>query len=149
MARLHARRKGKSHSNRPPLGRSINWLNISPEEVSSLAVKLKNDGVPTSSIGIELRDKYGVPGIKYVTGKSLVDVLKENNVQDAMPEDLMNLLTKAQRLNRHLQVHKTDRKNRHSLELVEAKVHRLSKYYKSKGILPADWRYKSVIAQLE
>ena len=46
MARLHARRKGKSHSNRPPLGRSINWLNISPEEVSSLAVKLKNDGVP-------------------------------------------------------------------------------------------------------
>jgi small subunit ribosomal protein S15 len=149
MARLHAKRKGKSHSHRPPLGRSITWLNVSPEEVTGLAVKLKKDGVSISSIGLELRDKYGVPGIKYVTGKSLSDVLKENNVQDPMPEDLMNLLTKAQRLNRHLQVHKTDRKNRHSLELVEAKVHRLAKYYKSKGILPADWRYKSVVAQLE
>ncbi len=149
MARLHSRKKGKSHSNRPPLGRSINWLNISAEEVSNLAVKLKKDGVPTSMIGVELRDKYGVPGIKFVTGKSLVDILRENNVQDAMPEDLTNLLTKAQRLNRHLQVHKTDRKNRHSLELVEAKVHRLSKYYKRIGILPAEWKYKAAIAQLE
>jgi len=31
---------------------------------------------------------------------------------------------------------------------VEAKIHRLSKYYKRKGILPSDWQYKAVVAQL-
>jgi len=149
MARLHARRKGESHSKKPPLGRSVNWVSVSPEEVSNLVVKLKKDGVPPSQIGVQLRDEYGVPGVKYVTGKSMLQILKENNAQDPIPEDLTNLLTKAQRLIRHLQVHKTDRKNRHSLELVEAKIHRLSKYYKRIGVLPPDWKYKAVIAQLE
>ncbi|MGH9992676.1 MAG: 30S ribosomal protein S15, partial [Nitrososphaera sp.] len=34
-------------------------------------------------------------------------------------------------------------------ELVEAKIHRLSRYYKRMGILPQNWKYAAVIAQLE
>ena len=45
-------------------------------------------------------------------------------------------------------MHKSDRKNVHSLELVEAKIYRLSKYYKEKGILPSDFKYTAVVAQL-
>ncbi len=122
---------------------------MSPEEVEALVVKLKKEGVPNSQIGEILRDEYGIPGVRYVTGKSLNQILREHGVQDQIPEDLLNLLTKAQRLIRHLQIHKTDRKNKHALELVEAKIHRLAKYYKRKGLLPQDWKYKAVVAQLE
>ncbi|MGC8569195.1 MAG: 30S ribosomal protein S15 [Nitrososphaeria archaeon] len=149
MARLHARRKGKSQSHRPPASRQPTWVQMSPEEVEALVVKLKKEGVPNSQIGEILRDEYGIPGVRYVTGKSLNQILKEHGVQDQIPEDLLNLLTKAQRLIRHLQIHKTDRKNKHALELVEAKIHRLAKYYKRKGLLPQDWKYKAVVAQLE
>ena len=45
--------------------------------------------------------------------------------------------------------HKNDRRNIRSLELIEAKVHRLSMYYKKIGRIPKNWKYKSVIAQLE
>ncbi len=146
---MHSRRKGKSQSHRPPVSRQATWVQISPEEIEALIVKLKKEGVPNSEIGERLRDEYGIPGVKYVLGKSLNQVLKEHNLLDPIPEDLQNLLVKAQRLIRHLQVHKTDRKNKHALELVEAKIHRLAKYYKRKGLLPQDWKYKSVVAQLE
>jgi small subunit ribosomal protein S15 len=36
-----------------------------------------------------------------------------------------------------------------SLELIEAKIHRLSKYYKRTGKIPGNWKYSAVIAQLE
>ena len=35
-----------------------------------------------------------------------------------------------------------------SLELIEAKIYRLSKYYKKIGILPQDFKYSAVVAQL-
>jgi acetoin utilization deacetylase AcuC-like enzyme len=37
---------------------------------------------------------------------------------------------------------------RYSLELVEAKIYRLAKYYKQKGVLPNDFKYTAVVAQL-
>jgi len=51
-------------------------------------------------------------------------------------------------LQNHLKANKGDRKNVRSLEMIEAKVHRLSKYYKKKNIIPKKWKYKSVVAQL-
>jgi small subunit ribosomal protein S15 len=35
------------------------------------------------------------------------------------------------------------------LELIEAKIHRLSKYYKRSGRLSKNWKYSAMIAQLE
>jgi len=149
MARLHSRRKGKSQSHKPPVSRQATWVGMQPEEVEALIVKLKREGMPNSQIGETLRDEYGIPGVKYILNKSLKQVLEDNKLVDPLPEDLLNLLTKAQRLIRHLQVHKTDRKNKHALELIEAKIHRLAKYYKRKGLLSLDWKYKTVVAQLE
>ncbi|HEX2014524.1 MAG TPA: 30S ribosomal protein S15 [Nitrososphaera sp.] len=48
-----------------------------------------------------------------------------------------------------MKIHNSDHRNVRSLELVEAKIHRLSKYYKRKGKLPQNWKYAAVIAQLE
>jgi len=111
-------------------------------------LKLAKEGMPPSKIGLALRDDYGVPLVKQVLGKSIGEVLAEGGVLPKMPQDLQDLIDRAHRVQKHLQVHKSDRENVHSLELVEAKIYRLSKFYREKGILPQDFKYTAVVAQL-
>ena len=66
-----------------------------------------------------------------------------------MPEDLERLVMKALGLQKHLRAHNSDYRNVRSLELIESKIHRLSKYYKRIGKLDKKWKYAAVIAQLE
>ncbi len=101
-----------------------------------------------SKIGMALRDDYGVPLVKPVVGKSIGEILAEGKASPKMPQDLQDLIDRAQRVMKHLQNHHADRKNVHSLELVEAKIYRLSKYYRGKGVLPSDFKYTAVVAQL-
>jgi small subunit ribosomal protein S15 len=124
-------------------------VNQSRDQVASLVVKLSKDGLSPSEIGLKLRDEYAIPLVKPIVGKSITQVLAENNIKSEMPEDLDRLVRKALGLQRHLKSHNSDRRNVRSLELVEAKIHRLSKYYKGVGKLPKNWRYAAVIAQLE
>ena len=113
-----------------------------------MIVKLAKSGLRPSEIGVRLRDEYSIPLVKPILGKSLTDVLKENKLLGDLPEDLERLLARARRLQEHLAIHKGDRKNVRSLELLEAKIHRLSKYYKRIGRLNPDWKYSTVVAQL-
>jgi small subunit ribosomal protein S15 len=149
MARIHVHTHGKSHSTRPTSKTSPPWLKQSQEQVSALVVKLSKDGLSPSEIGLNLRDHHAIPLVKPVVGKSMTDILADNNVKPDMPEDLEKLVTKALGLQKHLKVHNSDHRNVRSLELVEAKIHRLSKYYKRKDRLPQNWKYAAVIAQLE
>ena len=55
---------------------------------------------------------------------------------------LANLLERARRVKKHLSVHKKDTANKRALQLIEAKIHRLVKYYKRIGRLPEDWDYR-------
>ena len=87
--------------------------------------------------------------IKPITKKSVGEILKENDLMSEMPEDLENIVKKAVGLQKHLKANKGDRRNVRSLELIEAKVHRLSVYYKRIDRIPKNWKYKSVVAQLE
>lgn len=149
MARIHVHTHGKSHSTRPTSKTSPTWLKQSQEQVTALVVKLSKDGLSPSEIGLNLRDHHAIPLVKPVVGKSMTAILAENNVKPDMPEDLEKLVTKALGLQKHLKVHNSDHRNVRSLELVEAKIHRLSKYYKRKDRLPQNWKYAAVIAQLE
>ncbi len=148
MARIHAHRRGKSHSSRPTTLRTATWVTYSPEEVATLVVRLAKEGLSASEIGLRLRDEYSIPLVKPILGKSIGQVLKENNLLPKSPEDLDRLLERAKRLQEHLKANPPDRKNVRSLELLEAKIHRLSKYYKKNGLLPTDWKYSTVVAQL-
>ena len=148
MARIHSHRHGRSHQTRPPSKSTPSWVTTSSEEARSTALKLAKDGVSPSRIGQILRDDYGVPLVKHLVGKSLGRVLAEGKASPKIPQDLQDLIERAQRVQRHLQDHKSDKKNVHSLELVEAKIYRLSKYYKQKGLLPNDFKYTAVVAQL-
>jgi small subunit ribosomal protein S15 len=148
MARIHAHRRGKSHSTRPSKA-VTSWVTMSKDEISSLVLKLTKDGLTPSEIGIRLRDEYGIPLVKSLLGKSLRQILEQNGVHGEMPEDLDILVRKAIGLQKHLRTHKSDRNNVRSLELLEAKIHRLSKYYKKQGELPQNWKYAAVVAKLE
>lgn len=141
MARLHSKKHGKSGKLHQKDTVPPKWVDKSPDEVVQIIVQLSRKGLSASQIGIELRDKYGIPNVKAVVGKSISKILKENGLSPKIPEDLMNLLKKVVRLNTHLKTHRSDVHNRVKLMHVESKVMRLIKYYKNNGILPADWKY--------
>ena len=133
--------KGLSHETRPVSKRPPAWCRYTPEEVEALIVKLSKDGYPPSKIGIILRDQHGVPLSKPITGKAVSQILKERNMYSTLPEDLENLLRKATRLHVHQDKNKSDLHNKRALQLVEAKIYKLVRYYKKEGVLPADWKY--------
>ena len=133
--------KGLSHETRPVSKRPPAWCRYTAEEVEALIMKLSKEGYPPSKIGIILRDQHGVPLAKPITGKSVTQVLKERNMYPSIPEDLENLLRKATRLHVHYDKNKSDLHNKRALQMVEATIYKLSKYYKKQGVLPADWKY--------
>ncbi|HYA85410.1 MAG TPA: 30S ribosomal protein S15 [Candidatus Bathyarchaeia archaeon] len=149
MARMHAHTRGKSHSVRPTSKNSPVWLTRSPAEVTTIVIQLSKEGLTPTTIGTKMRDEYGIPLVKNIMDKSITEIRRENGFKDEMPEDLHQLVQKALALQKHLRSHNTDHRNVRSLELIEAKIHRLSKYYKRNEKIPKDWKYSSVIAQLE
>ncbi len=148
MGRVHTHRHGQSHSTRPIAQKVPSWVS-SPKEIEELVVKYGKDGIPMSQIGIRLRDQHAVPLVRPIVRKSVKKILEENGIRQEIPEDLNNIVKKALNLQRHLKTHNSDKRNVRSLELVEAKVHRIFTYYKNIGVLPQNWKYKSVVAQLE
>ncbi|MEM0372300.1 MAG: 30S ribosomal protein S15 [archaeon] len=148
MARMHARKKGKSGSTRPPAKVKPEWIQYSKEEINELVVKLFKEGKPISEIGGILRDQYGIPSVKAITGKSVSKILSAEKLLPKWPEDLMNLFKKAVRLKRHLDSNKADKINARRLQLTESKIKRLVNYYKTTGRVPKDWHYKPEEAAL-
>src|SRR3989344_381523 len=124
MGRVHTHNHGKAHSTRPTTLRVPSWISYSPKEVEDLIVKYGKDGLTASQIGIKLRDQHAIPLARPITKKALG-------------------------LQKHLKTNKSDSRNVRSLELIEAKIHRLTTYYKKMGTIPENWKYKSVVAQLE
>jgi small subunit ribosomal protein S15 len=135
--------KGRSHQTRPVTKRSPAWCRYTAEEVEALVIRLAKEGHPPSKIGIILRDQHGIPLTKPVTGKSVSQILKERELAPALPEDLENLMRKATRLHVHLDKNKADLHNKRALQIIEAKIYKLARYYKRKGVLPPDWKYEA------
>ncbi|MFB3114171.1 MAG: 30S ribosomal protein S15 [Nitrosopumilaceae archaeon] len=149
MGRMHTHRHGKSHSIRPVIVRSPSWISLDSKQIEELVVKYAKDDLTSSQIGIKLRDQHAIPLVKSVTKKTVMQILEENKLKPEIPEDLNNIVKRAVGLQKHLKTNKKDFRNIRSLELIEAKVHRLSVYYKKTGQLAKNWKYKSVVAQLE
>ena len=149
MARMHARRRGKSGSSRPLVTENPEWVPLSAEEIEERIVKLAKDGVNSSRIGMALRDQYGVPSTKLALGKSISEILAENDLRPKLPDDIASLMRKAVNLNNHLSENHKDIMNKRSLQLIESKIRRLTKYYKKTGILPQDWKYSIKTVELQ
>ncbi len=148
MARIHSRKKGKSSSSRPYRPERPEWVTMKPKEIERTVLRLSDEGLSTSQIGMKLRDQYGVPNVKLCAGKSILTILGEHKRTPKLPEDLRNLMKKAVNLGEHLKENPKDTHNKRALALTEAKIRRLMRYYKDRGVLGPDWVYKLSSAKL-
>jgi len=138
---MHSRRKGKSSSKRPPRPTLPDWCNQTPEAVEDIIIRFSKEGKSKSIIGLILRDSYGVPLTRLVTGKTISEILKERDLQPKIPEDMLNLIKRAVNLRRHLEENPKDLISKRGLILMESKIRRLAKYYRRKGVLEPKWKY--------
>ena len=141
MARMHSRDKGKSGSNRPAQKKEIEWIRYGKKELELMVIKLAKEGHSPSKIGLILRDSYGIPSIKDVLGKSILDILKSKKLAPEIPEDLLYLIKKSVSLDKHLEENNPDKTAKRGLRLTQSKIGRLVKYYKRSGVLAKDWKY--------
>lgn len=63
-----------------------------------------------------------------------------------IPEDLYHLIKKAVSVRKHLERNRKDKDSKYRLILIESRIHRLARYYKKTGQLPAVWKYESASA---
>jgi len=140
MARMYSRKKGKHGSKRPIKKAIPGWVRYDAKETEALIVKLAKQGLSTSLIGITLRDSYGVPDVETITKKKIGKILEELGLVQQLPEDIQNLIKKALAVKKHMQTHKKDMHSKRGLQVIEAKISRLARYYKRTGKLPAKWK---------
>ncbi len=142
MARMHSRKKGASRSRPPTVEKVPDWSDVSKDELEKLVIKLHDSGLPSTKIGLTLRDQYGVPSVKLVLGKNMNRFLKEKSSIPEIPEDLSNLMRHSLQVRKHLKTNVKDVHNKRSLQLMENKIRRLVKYYHDSGRLARSWEYK-------
>ena len=148
MARMHARRRGKSGSVRPHRDDPPAWSTTDAAEIERLVIDLNKKEKSSAEIGTILRDQYAVPDVKLATGRRVVEILEANGLGTEIPEDLRNLIVKALGIRKHLAENRKDIHNKRQLNLTEAKVRRLVKYYVGTKKLPAGWVYKPETAEI-
>jgi len=138
---LPKKEKGRSHPIRPVSKRPPAWCRYQPEEVEALVIKLTKEGYNPSMVGIILRDQYGIPLVKAITGKSITQIQRDAGLEPSIPVDLQSLLQRAERIRKHLERNRKDLYNKRSLQIVESRIRKLANYYLRKGVLPENWRY--------
>lgn len=140
--------KGRSRSTRPVSKRPPNWVVYQPDEVKGLIINLAREGRSQSEIGNILRDEYGIPLVKPIVGYGIHKVLDEAGLAPRIPEDLYNLMVRATKIRRHIERNPKDFSTKRALQLTESKIFALTRYYKNKGIIPQEWRYRDEIVTI-
>ncbi|RPB19854.1 40S ribosomal protein S13 [Terfezia boudieri ATCC MYA-4762] len=146
MGRLHSNGKGISGSAIPYSRQPPSWLKTTPEQVVEHICKLARKGSTPSQIGVQLRDSHGIAQVKVVTGNKILRILKSHGLAPEIPEDLYMLIKKAVSVRKHLERNRKDKDSKFRLILIESRIHRLSRYYKTVGVLPPTWKYESATA---
>ncbi|MGM5481535.1 MAG: 30S ribosomal protein S15 [Nanobdellota archaeon] len=141
MARMYSRNKGQSGSVHPSKKDVPSWVTYSAKEIELLIVKYAKEGKPASQIGLFLRDEYGIPDVKLLTGKTISSILAEKGFEKKLPDDLMNLMKKVLKIKEHLTNNHKDVPAKRGLQLTESKILRLIRYYKKTGRVSKDWNY--------
>ncbi|MEM4703105.1 MAG: 30S ribosomal protein S15 [Candidatus Pacearchaeota archaeon] len=127
MATLYGHGRGKAGSH-PPKQEKPYWITMKPEELENLIVALARQGMTHSKIGLVLRDSYGIPNVKAITGKKIKKILSEHGIK-VEKEDVNALLEKEKKLKKHLDKNRQDMTAKRGLQLLQSKLKRLEKYY--------------------
>ncbi|KAI6191837.1 40S ribosomal protein S13 [Aphelenchoides bicaudatus] len=146
MGRMHNPGKGISRSALPYRRSVPNWLKLTSTDVEEQIERLARKGLRPSQIGVVLRDSHGVAQVRRVTGNKIVRILKKKGMAPEIPEDLYHLIKKAVNIRKHLERSRKDIDSKYRLILVESRIHRLARYYKTQQQLPTTWKYESATA---
>ena len=96
--------------------------------------------------GVILRDSRGIAQVKSITNSKVLRILKAAGLAPELPEDLYCLIKKAVSVRKHLDKFRQDKDAKFRLILIESRIHRTSRYYKSVKALPPNWKYESATA---
>ncbi|XP_037040888.1 40S ribosomal protein S13 [Bradysia coprophila] len=146
MGRMHAPGKGISQSALPYRRTVPSWLKLNADDVKEQIKKLGKKGMTPSQIGIILRDSHGVAQVRFVSGNKILRIMKSVGLKPDLPEDLYYLIKKAVAIRKHLERNRKDKDSKFRLILVESRIHRLARFYKTKAVLPPTWKYESSTA---
>ncbi|BGP28009.1 40S ribosomal protein s13 [Rhodotorula toruloides] len=146
MGRMHNPHKGIAGSALPYKRSAPRWLKISADEVKEHIFKLARKGLTPSQIGVVLRDSHGVAQVKSVTGNKILRVLKSAGLAPQIPEDLYCLIKKAVQVRKHLERNRNDKDSKFRMVLIESRIHRLARYYKTRSQLPPTFKYEAATA---
>uniref|UniRef100_A0A8D3DNA0 Small ribosomal subunit protein uS15 n=1 Tax=Scophthalmus maximus TaxID=52904 RepID=A0A8D3DNA0_SCOMX len=139
-------RKGLSQSALPYRRSVPTWLKLTSDDVKEQIFKLAKKGLTPSQIGVILRDSHGVAQVRFVTGNKILRILKSKGLAPDLPEDLYHLIKKAVAVRKHLERNRKDKDAKFRLILIESRIHRLARYYKTKRVLAPNWKYESSTA---
>jgi small subunit ribosomal protein S13e len=146
MGRMHTNGKGIASSALPYKRTPPSWLKTSAAEVENQICAFAKKGLTPSQIGVVLRDSQGVGQVRAVTGNKVLRILKKNNLAPTLPEDLYYLIKKAVNVRKHLERNGKDKDAKYRLILIESRIHRFARYYKSTRQLPPNWKYEAATA---
>lgn len=138
---MYSHAKGKSGSKRPEQVKTPAWITYKANEVEALVAKLAKEKLTTSQIGLRLRDSYGIPSVKAITGKRVDEILHEKKLNKTIPQDLIDCIAKAIKIQKHIEENGQDRTAERGLTLAKARIGRLAKYYKEVGKIDEDWKF--------
>ena len=65
---------------------------------------------------------------------------------DQTGHSLLTPPTQAVAVRKHLERNRKDKDSKFRLILIESRIHRLARYYKTVGVLPPNWKYESSTA---
>merc|ERR1719411_1037804 len=95
------------------------WVKIQSSDLIDQIVKLAKKGNMPSQIGVALRDSYGIPQVKSITGSKILRILKKSGLAPKLPEDLYHLIKKALNIRKHLEKGRQDKDAKFRLILTE------------------------------
>ena len=143
MGRMYSTGKGIARRCLPYRKAPPSWVQLSTTDLCDQIIKLARKGSTPSQIGVTLRDSYGIPQVKGVTGSKVLRILKKNGLAPQVPEDLYMLIKKAIAVRKHLEKFRKDRDAKFRLICIESRIHRHARYYRNVKSLPPTWRYNS------
>ncbi|CAG8694242.1 23363_t:CDS:2 [Dentiscutata erythropus] len=114
------------------------WMKITPNDVCEQNLKLANEGITPSQISVRLRNSCDFG--KNITVNKILRILKLNGLAPEIPEDLYHLIKKAVVIRKHLECNRSDKDSKFQLILIESRIHRLARFYKTTGQLSSDWK---------
>ena len=75
-----------------------------------------------------------------------MNVLDVAGLAPQIPEDLYHLIKKAVTVRKHLERNRHDKDSKFRLILIESRIHRLARYYRTKSQLPPTFKFEAATA---